>query len=359
MVTGNWLTHPVQQVSHQFSQHSDTNYWDSLNVWNCNNGPQGYLNQQRAFSLPRFSRGGKNKYYRINTLVSTNRAKLSKQTSVNHKNLIQVRADTSSFAKSLSTFCLINTQSVRNKIELVKDFILEHDIDICALTETWLSKFDELVVQQLQPDGYKLLHVDCMDRSGGRVAVLCRGSTHLVLSSEAKFTSFESINIKLKIHQTFTNLVVIYRPPSLPQVPASVFLNEFSRYLEEIITSPGKPLIVVDFNFHVDDLEKESAGPSPRPSLVVPKLDYGNALYYGLPVALIHKLQRVQNAAARLVCGIRKFDHITPILKSLHWLPVQQRIEYKVLLLCFKAIHGLAPDHLASLLTQHVPIRCL
>ena len=231
MVTGNWLTHPVQQVSHQFSQHADTNYWDSLNVLNCNNGPQDYLNQQRAFSLPRFSRGGKNKYYRINTLVSTNRAKLPKQTSVNHKNLIQVRADTSSFAKSLSTFCLINTQSVRNKIELVKDFILEHDIDICALTETWLSKFDEPVVQQLQPDGYKLLHVDRTDRSGGGVAVLCRCSTHPVVSSEAKFTSFESINIKLKIHQTFINLVVIYRPPSLPQVPASVFLNEFSGYL--------------------------------------------------------------------------------------------------------------------------------
>ena len=93
--------------------------------------------------------------------------------------------------------------------------------------------------------------------------------------------------------------------------------------------------------------------------LVVSKLDYGNVFYYGLPAALIHKLQRVQNAAARLVCGIRKFDHITPILKSLHWLPVQQRIEYKVLLLCFQAIHGLAPDCLSSLLSQHVPIRCL
>ena len=53
---------------------------------------------------------------------------------------------------------------------------------------------------------------------------------------------------------------------------------------------------------------------------------------------------------------IKIFDDL---LKSLHWLPVQQRIEYKVLLLCFKAIHGLAPDYLSSLLTQHVPIRCL
>ena len=134
---------------------------------------------------------------------------------------------------------------------------MEHDIDTCALTETWLSKFDAPVVQQLQPDGYKLLHVDRTDRSGGGVAVLCRCSNHPVLSPEAKFTSFQPINIKLKIHQTFTNLVVIYRPP--PLVPASVFLNEFSGYLGEIIASPGKSLVVGDFNFHVDDLEKQSA----------------------------------------------------------------------------------------------------
>ena len=76
-------------------------------------------------------------------------------------------------------------------------------------------------------------------------------------------------------------------------------------------------------------------------ALVVSKLDYGNALYYGLPAALIHKLQCVQNAAARLVCGIRKFDHFTTTLQSL---PVQQSIEYKVLLLCFKGLHGHAPD---------------
>ena len=103
----------------------------------------------------------------------------------------------------------------------------------------------------------------------------------------------------------------------------------------------------------------QEAAQVPVQALAVPKFDYGNVLYYGLPVALIHKLQCVQNAAARLACGIRKCDHIKPILKSLNWLPVQQRIEYKVLLLCFKAIYGLAPDYLSSLLTQDVPIRCL
>ena len=141
--------------------------------------------------------------------------------------------------------CALNRDyPCRNKVELVKDFILENNINICALTETWLSKFHEPITQQLQPDGYKLLHEDHNAKSGGGVAVLCKCSTYPVLSSEAKFTSFESINIKLKIHQTVRNLIVIYWPPSLPRIPTSVFINEFSQYLEEIVISPGKSLIV-------------------------------------------------------------------------------------------------------------------
>ena len=60
----------------------------------------------------------------------------------------------------------------------------------------------------------------------------------------------------------------------------------------------------------------------------------------------------MQNAAARLVTRSKKADHITPVLKSLHWLPVHRRIEYKMLLLTFKTLHGLAPCYMRELLTQ-------
>ena len=61
-------------------------------------------------------------------------------------------------------------------------------------------------------------------------------------------------------------------------------------------------------------------------ALVMSRLDYSNSLLYGLPKYQIDKLQRLQNTAARLVAGTRRSDHIKPVLKDLHWLPIQSRI---------------------------------
>ena len=68
---------------------------------------------------------------------------------------------------------------------------------------------------------------------------------------------------------------------------------------------------------------------------------------YGVADGLMQRLQAVQNAAARLVTGTRRRDHITPVLQ-LHWLPVRQRVNFKLAVLVFKALHGLAPCYLAN-----------
>ena len=81
------------------------------------------------------------------------------------------------------------------------------------------------------------------------------------------------------------------------------------------------------------------------------RVDYCNSLLYGLPSYQFHKLQRVLNASARLVCNVPRFCHISPLLRGLHWLPVKARIQFKILLITFKAIHGLAPKYLCELLT--------
>ena len=94
-------------------------------------------------------------------------------------------------------------------------------------------------------------------------------------------------------------------------------------------------------------------------SLVTSKLDYCNSLLYGLPQNLLSKLERVQNSAARLVCRKSKHDHITQTLIHLHWLPIRERIEYKILLITFKALNGLAPNYLACLLHWYTPGRAL
>ena len=69
-------------------------------------------------------------------------------------------------------------------------------------------------------------------------------------------------------------------------------------------------------------------------------LDYCNSLLYGAGGGLLKKLQAVQNAAARVVMRTRKFDHITPVLRDLHWLPVRQRIKYKLAMIVYKCLHG-------------------
>ena len=63
---------------------------------------------------------------------------------------------------------------------------------------------------------------------------------------------------------------------------------------------------------------------------------------------VLRKLQSIQNAAARLVTGAQRFDHITPVLRNLHWLPIRNRITYKVAMLVYKCLHGLAPSYLAE-----------
>ena len=88
------------------------------------------------------------------------------------------------------------------------------------------------------------------------------------------------------------------------------------------------------------------------------KLDICNSLLYGLPQYLIDRLQAVQNCAARLVTRSRKHDHITPILKQLQ-LPVYSRIKYKILLLTFKAVHGLAPSYITGMLQPYRSSRSL
>lgn len=83
------------------------------------------------------------------------------------------------------------------------------------------------------------------------------------------------------------------------------------------------------------------------------RIDYCNSLYMGVSQSSLSRLQLVQNAAARLLTGTRKRDHISPILASLHWLPVKYRIEFKVLLFIFKALHGLAPHYISDLLCPY------
>ena len=79
-------------------------------------------------------------------------------------------------------------------------------------------------------------------------------------------------------------------------------------------------------------------------------LDYVNSAVISLPVSDINKMQKVQNAAAKFVLNLKKMDSSTEALKTLHWLPIKFRIQFKSLLLVYKCFNGQAPSYLSELL---------
>ena len=94
-------------------------------------------------------------------------------------------------------------------------------------------------------------------------------------------------------------------------------------------------------------------------SSVLSRLDDSNSLLAGLPENRLDRLQRVQNNAAHLVLGRRGRDHAKPLLKSLHWLPVRARIEYKISTLCYRSRDSSAPAYLSDLLYINLPALCV
>ena len=85
-------------------------------------------------------------------------------------------------------------------------------------------------------------------------------------------------------------------------------------------------------------------------AFVTSRIDCCNGLLYGLPDCEITKLQRVQNAAGRLLTASHKYEYITPVLQELHWLPVRYRKHFKIFLLTFKALSGMTPAYISDLI---------
>ena len=87
-------------------------------------------------------------------------------------------------------------------------------------------------------------------------------------------------------------------------------------------------------------------------SLVLSRLDYGNATLAGITDRLVDRLRSVLNASARLIYASRRTEHVTPLLRDLHWLRYPDRIDYKLAVLVYRCLHGLAPSYLADEFTR-------
>ena len=182
---------------------------------------------------------------------------------------------------------------------------------------------------------------------------------------------------KLKLSSDKTEIIVLssaYRPRPLidslnisnSRISPSSSVRNIGCILDEKLLLDDHILSVCkSCFFHIHNIWKirkylsRSACETFVHAFVSSKLDFCNSLLYGLPKSSLQKLQHVQNAAARLITFTRIQEHITPILYSLHWLPVEQRIVFKILLLTFKVLHNIAPSYLCDLVKSYVPSRSL
>jgi len=117
---------------------------------------------------------------------------------------------------------------------------------------------------------------------------------------------------------------------------------------------------VRDCNFHLQSLRQLSGSlshdvaQSVACAIIGSRLDYCNSLYYDMLKTNVQRLQRVQNAAARIVCQApRRQHHSADLLKDLHWLPVRGRVDYKIAVLCYKAVKLQQPSYLTGLLSSY------
>jgi len=123
--------------------------------------------------------------------------------------------------------------------------------------------------------------------------------------------------------------------------------------------------VVKASNFHIKGLRHirplldEKTANTIACSIVSSRLDYCNSLLFGSSAKNLKKLQVVQNSLARVVTGVKRRDHIQPALKRLHWLPINERIQYKVALITHKVISTQQPGYLADIVTIHKPSRDL
>jgi hypothetical protein len=147
---------------------------------------------------------------------------------------------------------LLNARSVSSNAGTIAQHLLNFDLDLVAVIESWLTPDSgDDVLRGVCPEGYLSLHRPRLEMRGGGPALIYR-STILPHIIDIPFipTAFESLVCSFSINSSTILLLVIYRPPNSSQVS---FLAEFSQFRDHLINVRGNLLIVGDFNIHVDD----------------------------------------------------------------------------------------------------------
>ena len=139
-------------------------------------------------------------------------------------------------SKHLNFVCL-NIRSLKNKTTSLFDFIVSHNLDVLALTETWLCNGDNIILNELLPPGYDIRHVDRGRRGGGVALIYKKDISFRNIVTTNEITQFELLDCIIKVNKLSTRVVVVYRPP--PSCKNGLryedFVVEWASYIEQFV----------------------------------------------------------------------------------------------------------------------------
>ena len=139
----------------------------------------------------------------------------------------------------------INCYSIGIKQLVLRWKLIEHNLDVCALTETWIKEDDDTTAIQLCPDGYSSVSIPREGRIGGGIAIVHKSVITLRSKSIHNYQTMECVDVLLDFQNMLVNLCVIYRPPNTSIV---AFCEDLTDHQERNVTSTGRMIIVGDLN---------------------------------------------------------------------------------------------------------------
>jgi len=202
-------------------------------------------------------KGGSRKQRKINVICGIGQRCAEISCGINKDNLLKIKLHGADDKKQKISVGQINARSVKNKTFEITNLLLDNDLDILAVTETWLASGnkDEFTKSEISPTGYTILDVSRSKGKGGGVAIISKTALQSKKQRTPLVKSFEIIESLITTSKEILRLGVIYRPPSGGKhgQPIATFMDEFQEYLDSRATMSGILLLLGDFNFHFED----------------------------------------------------------------------------------------------------------
>ena len=233
----------------------------------CETGLVHRIHELGIQKSARSSRAGCRKTRCIPPVITFQRPEkdLSHNRCINHANLVVVKdfevhkkflEDSVTISKNNLHIGFINPRSIRNKTTVVMDEIISKDIDVCCMTETWLTEMDDVKRNDLRYDGYDFRDV-CRSGVGGGTGIIFKEIVKCDLVDSGIVQAIEFSEWLLRYSSVEIRILIIYRRPysSAHPVTTSAFIQQVQDFLSQKVIGKGKLLITGDLNIHLDVLE--------------------------------------------------------------------------------------------------------